>query len=142
MSNEGKKVRAHYRGTLDDGTQFDSSYDRGEPLEFTCCAHQMIPGFDAAVKDMKVGEKKTVHIPCAEAYGERREDLVMFFPAAQVPNIDQIHVGDKLALSGAGGQPVLVTVVEVTPEGVKIDANHEMAGKDLNFEIELVEVLG
>ena len=126
MSNEGKKVRAHYRGTLDDGTQFDSSYDRGEPLEFTCCAHQMIP----------------VHIPCAEAYGERREDLVMFFPAAQVPNIDQIHVGDKLALSGAGGQPVPVTVVEVTPEGVKIDANHEMAGKDLNFEIELVEVLG
>ena len=142
MSNEGKKVRAHYRGTLDDGTQFDSSYDRGEPLEFTCCAHQMIPGFDAAVKDMEVGEKKTVHIPCAEAYGERREDLVMFFPAAQVPNIDQIHVGDKLALSGAGGQPVTVTVVEVTPEGVKIDANHEMAGKDLNFEIELVEVLG
>ena len=119
MSNEGKKVRAHYRGTLDDGTQFDSSYDRGEPLEFTCCAHQMIPGFDAAVKDMEVGEKKTVHIPCAEAYGERREDLVMFFPAAQVPNIDQIHVGDKLALSGAGGQPVPVTVVEVTPEGVK-----------------------
>ena len=142
MSNEGKKVRAHYRGTLDDGTQFDSSYDRGEPLEFTCCAHQMIPGFDAAVKDMEVGEKKTVHIPCAEAYGERREDLVMFFPAAQVPNIDQIHVGDKLALSGAGSQPVPVTVVEVTPEGVKIDANHEMAGKDLNFEIELVEVLG
>lgn len=142
MSNEGKRVRAHYRGTLDDGTQFDSSYDRGEPLEFTCCAHQMIPGFDAAVKDMKVGEKKTVHIPCAEAYGEHREDLVMFFPAAQVPNIDQIHVGDKLALSGAGGQPVPVTVVEVTPEGVKIDANHEMAGKDLNFEIELVEVLG
>ena len=142
MSNEGKKVRAHYRGTLDDGTQFDSSYDRGEPLEFTCCAHQMIPGFDAAVKDMEVGEKKTVHIPCAEAYGERREDLVMFFPAAQVPNIDQIHVGDKLSLSGAGGQPVPVTVVEVTPEGVKIDANHELAGKDLNFEIELVEVLG
>ena len=88
MSNEGKRVRAHYRGTLDDGTQFDSSYDRGEPLEFTCCAHQMIPGFDAAVKDMEVGEKKTVHIPCAEAYGERREDLVMFFPAAQVPNLD------------------------------------------------------
>ena len=142
MYNVGKKVRAHYRGTLDDGTQFDSSYDRGEPLEFTCCAHQMIPGFDAAVKDMEVGEKKTVHIPCAEAYGERREDLVMFFPAAQVPNIDQIHVGDKLALSGAGAQPVPVTVVEVTPEGVKIDANHEMAGKDLNFEIELVEVLG
>ena len=95
MSNEGKKVRAHYRGTLDDGTQFDSSYDRGEPLEFTCCAHQMIPGFDAAVKDMEVGEKKTVHIPCAEAYGERREDLIMFFPAAQVPNLSLIHISLK-----------------------------------------------
>lgn len=141
MSNEGKRVRAHYRGTLDDGTQFDSSYDRGEPLEFTCCAHQMIPGFDAAVKDMEVGEKKTVHIPCAEAYGERREDLVLHFPADQVPNIEQIHVGDRLFLSGPGGQPVPVTVIEVDAEGVRLDANHEMAGKDLNFDIELVEVL-
>ena len=142
MSNKGKKVKVHYVGTLDNGEVFDSSRERDKPIEFTCMKGQMIPGFDAAVKDMEVGEKKTVHIPCAEAYGERREDLVMFFPAAQVPNIDQIHVGDKLALSGAGGQPVPVTVVEVTPEGVKIDANHEMAGKDLNFEIELVEVLG
>lgn len=141
MSNQGKKVRTHYRGTLDDGTQFDSSYDRGEPLEFTCGAGQMIKGFDAAVVDMAVGEKKTVHIPCAEAYGERRDDLILDFPAAQVPNIEQISVGDKLFLSGPGGQPVPVTVIEVSPEGVKLDANHEMAGKDLNFEIELVEVL-
>ena len=140
MSNEGKKVRAHYRGTLDDGTQFDSSYDRGEPLEFTCCAHQMIPGFDAAVKDMKVGEKKTVHIPCAEACGERREDLACS-SAAQVPNIDQIHVCDGSRFQ-CRRSACSVTVVEVTPEGVKIDANHEMAGKDLNFEIELVDILG
>ena len=142
MSNNGKKVRAHYRGTLDDGTQFDSSYDRGEPIEFTCGAHQMIAGFDAAVMDMEVGEKKTVHIPCAEAYGEHREDLVLHFPAAQVPNIEQIKVGDRLFLSGPGGQPIPVTVVAVDAEGVDLDANHEMAGKDLNFEIELVEVLG
>lgn len=73
MSNEGKKVRAHYRGTLDDGTQFDCSYDRGEPIEFVAGAGQMIKGFDAAVLDMAVGEKKTVHIPAAEAYGERSE---------------------------------------------------------------------
>ena len=71
MSNQGKKVKTHYRGTLDDGTQFDSSYDRGEPLEFTCGAGQMIKGFDAAVVDMQVGEKKTVHIPAGDAYGER-----------------------------------------------------------------------
>ncbi len=141
MSNEGKKVRAHYRGTLDDGTQFDCSYDRGEPIEFTCGAHQMIAGFDAAVIDMEVGEKRTVHIPAADAYGERRDDLVLRFPAAQVPNIDEIKVGDKLFLTTPAGQPVPVTVIEVDAEGVTLDTNHELAGKDLNFDIELVEVL-
>lgn len=142
MSNSGKNVKAHYRGTLDDGTQFDSSYDRGEPIAFTCGAGQMIKGFDAAVMDMQVGEKKTVHIPAAEAYGERRDDLILNFPAAQVPNIEQIKVGDKLYLQGPGGMPVPVTVIEVALEGVTLDANHEMAGKDLNFDIELVEVEG
>ena len=141
MSNEGKKVRAHYRGTLDDGTQFDCSYDRGEPIEFTCGAHQMIAGFDAAVIDMEVGEKRTLHIPAADAYGERRDDLVLRFPAAQVPNIDEIKVGDKLFLTTPAGQPVPVTVIEVDAEGVTLDTNHELAGKDLNFDIELVEVL-
>ena len=141
MSNQGKKVRAHYRGTLDDGTQFDSSYDRGEPIEFICGAHQMIAGFDAAVMDMAVGEKKTVHIPAEDAYGLRREDLVLRFPAAQVPHIEQISVGDRLFLSGPGGQPVPVVVLAVDAEGVTLDANHEMAGKDLNFDIELVEIV-
>lgn len=140
MSNEGKKIRAHYRGTLDDGTQFDSSYDRGEPIEFTCGVHQMIAGFDAAVKDMAVGEKKTVHIPAAEAYGERRDDLVLDFPAEQVPDMEGISVGDKLFLTGPGGQPVPVVVVEKTDSGIKLDANHELAGKDLNFDIEIVEI--
>ena len=141
MSNEGKKVRAHYRGTLDDGTQFDCSYDRGEPIEFVAGAGQMIKGFDAAVLDMAVGEKKTVHIPAAEAYGERSEDMFLFFPADQVPDFEKIEVGMKLFLQGPGGMPVPVSVCEVTPEGVKLDANHELAGKDLNFDIELVEVL-
>lgn len=140
MSNQGKKVKAHYRGTLDDGTQFDCSYDRGEPIEFTCSAHQMIAGFDAAVVDMVVGEKKSVHIPAADAYGERRDDLILQFPAAQVPNIEQISKGDKLFLSGPGGMPVPVVVLDVNAEGVLLDANHELAGKDLNFDIELVEV--
>ena len=81
MSNQGKKVKTHYRGTLDDGTQFDSSYDRGEPLEFTCGAGQMIKGFDAAVIDMQVGEKKSVHIPAADAYGEHNPEMVITFPA-------------------------------------------------------------
>lgn len=142
MSNEGKKVRVHYRGTLDDGTQFDCSYDRGEPIEFVCGTHQMIAGFDAAVVDMALGEKKTVHIPAADAYGERRDDLVLHFPAAQVPNIEQVSVGDKLFLSGPGGQPVPVSVLSVDDEGIVLDANHELAGKDLNFDIELIEIVG
>ena len=140
MSNQGKKVKCHYRGTLDDGTQFDSSYDRGEPLAFTCGAGQMIAGFDAAVVDMQVGEKKTVRIPPKQAYGERRTDMIIHFPAAQVPNIDRIHVGDRLYPTASNGQPVPVKVTNVNPEGVTVDANHELAGKDLNFDIELVEV--
>ena len=133
MSNQGKKVKTHYRGTLDDGTQFDSSYDRGEPLEFTCGAGQMIKGFDAAVVDMQVGEKKSVHIPAADAYGEHNPEMVITFPAEQVPNIEQIEKGMKLFLSTPSGMPV---------PAVTLDANHELAGKDLNFDIELVEVEG
>lgn len=140
MSNTGKKLRVHYRGTLDDGTQFDSSYDRGETLEFVCGAGQMIAGFDAAVVDMQEGEKKTVRIPAAEAYGERRDDLILTFPANQVPNIEQINAGDKLFLQTPSGQSVPATVIKVDETGVVLDANHELAGKDLTFDIELVEV--
>ena len=134
MSNQGKKVKTHYRGTLDDGTQFDSSYDRG--------AGQMIKGFDAAVVDMQVGEKKTVHIPAADAYGEHNPEMVLTFPAEQVPNIEQIEKGMKLFLSTPSGMPVPAVVIDVTPEAVTLDANHELAGKGLNFDIELVEVEG
>ena len=88
-----------------------------------------------------MGEKKTVHIPAAEAYGERSDDMILFFPADQVPDFEKIEVGMKLFLQGPGGMPVPVTVVEVSPEGVKLDANHELAGCDLNFDIELVEVV-
>ena len=140
MSNNGKTVKCHYTGTLDDGTKFDSSYDHGQPLEFVCGAGMMIAGFDAAVENMELGEKVNVHLEPAEAYGEVREDLILDFPASQVPNIEEIHVGDKLALQGPGGMPVPVTVVDVNAEGVKLDANHELAGQALNFEIELVEI--
>ena len=101
--NVGKTCRTHYRGTFNDGTQFDSSYDRGEPLEFVCGAGQMIKGFDAAVVDMQVGEKKTVHIPAADAYGEHNPEMVITFPAEQVPNIEQIEKGMKLFLSTPSG---------------------------------------
>lgn len=142
MGNEGKKVKVHYTGTLDDGTKFDSSLDRGEPLEFTCGAGQMIPGFDEAVKDMAEGETKNAHLPAAQAYGERREDLVQKVPLDQIPNGDQLPVGKTVYMRGPGGQPFPVFVESVEDGVATFDMNHELAGKDLNFEITLVEVCG
>jgi len=143
MSNEGKKVKVHYTGTLDDGTKFDSSLDRGEPLEFTCMAGQMIPGFDRAVKDMVVGQKLTVHLEPEDAYGEWHEELVQEVPMSQVPeSVRGASVGDKLMVQTMEGYAVPVTVTKVTPEALYIDSNHELAGKPLNFEIELIEVQG
>ena len=140
MSNSGKKVKTHYRGTLDDGTQFDSSYDRGEPIEFTCGAGQMIPGFDAAVVDMALGEKKSVHIPAKDAYGDYNAQAVQKISADQVPNADQLPVGQTVYFNSPYG-PMPAKVVSVTIDEVVLDMNHELAGKDLNFDIELVEVV-
>ena len=125
MSNKGKKVKVHYTGTLDDGTKFDSSVDRGEPIEFTCMAGQMIPGFDAAVEDMAVGEKKTVHIPAAEAYGERNDEMVQKVPVDQIPNADQLPVGQTVYMMGPGGQPFPVFVESIENGIVTFDMNHE-----------------
>ena len=140
MSNEGKKVKVHYTGTLDDGSKFDSSVDRGEPIEFTCMAGQMIPGFDSAVKDMAQGDTKNVHIPAAEAYGERDEAMVQQVPVDQIPNGDQLPVGQTVYMMGPGGQPFPVFVRSIEDGIATFDMNHELAGKDLNFEITLVEV--
>lgn len=140
MSNEGKKVKVHYVGTLDDGTKFDSSRDRNEPLEFTCMAGQMIKGFDAAVKDMEVGQVIDVHIPAAEAYGERREDLVQTLPIAQLPGAENLIEGQKVTLGSPTGYPIPALVAKIEDGNITFDMNHEMAGKDLNFNIELLEV--
>ena len=140
MSNEGKKVKVHYVGTLDDGTKFDSSRDRNEPLEFTCMAGQMIKGFDAAVDQMTVGETRNVHIPAAEAYGERRNDLMQTVPVSMLPGAENLSTGDKVMLASPSGQPFPATVAKVEDGNITFDMNHEMAGKDLNFNIELLEV--
>ncbi|MEG0324112.1 MAG: peptidylprolyl isomerase [Raoultibacter sp.] len=140
MSNEGKKVKVHYTGTLDDGTKFDSSVDRDEPIEFVCMAGQMIPGFDAAVKELAVGETKKIHIPAAEAYGEYNDELIQQIPVAQIPNGDQLPVGQTIYMQGPNGQPFPVFVKEITDGIATFDMNHELAGKDLNFEITLVEI--
>ena len=140
MSNEGKKVKTHYTGTLDDGTKFDSSYDRNEPLAFTCMAGQMIPGFDKAVRDMEVGETKTVRLEPADAYGEYNPALVQKVPRANVPNAEQLPVGGTVYMRAPDGSPFPVRVAEVTDDTVSFDMNHELAGKALTFEITLVEV--
>ena len=139
--NAGKKVRTHYRGTFNDGTQFDSSYDRGEPLEFICGAGMMIRGFDAAVMDMEVGETKQVHLMPSEAYGEADPRAVFTVEIDQLPGAEGLSVGQQVYLQGPGGQPMPVKVQAKDDRTITFDANHEMAGKELNFTIELVEVL-
>ena len=125
--NVGKTCRTHYRGTFNDGTQFDSSYDRGEPLEFICGAGQMIKGFDA-------------HLMPEEAYGMPNPDAIFTLEIAQLPGSEDLTVGQQVYLSNQYGQPFPVKVNAKDEKTITFDANHEMAGKELNFRIELVEV--
>jgi len=136
----GDKVRVHYTGKLTDGSEFDSSVQR-EPLEFTVGAGQMIKGFDAAMPGMAVGEKKTINIPAADAYGEKTDEAIIEFPKENVPADMKLEPGMALTLSNQHGQPVPVTVVEVKDDVIVLDANHFLAGEELVFDIELVEIL-
>ena len=138
--NVGKTCRTHYRGTFNDGTQFDSSYDRGEPLEFVCGAGQMIRGFDVAVADMEVGQIVDVHLMPEEAYGMPDPNAVFTVEIAQLPGSEDLEVGQQVYLSNQYGQPFPVKVAAKEETTITFDANHEMAGKELNFRIELVEV--
>ncbi|AAS97041.1 FKBP-type peptidyl-prolyl cis-trans isomerase [Nitratidesulfovibrio vulgaris] len=136
----GATVRVHYTGTLDDGTEFDSSRDR-EPLEFTLGEGMLIPGFEKAVLGLsKTGDAVKVVIPAEDAYGERLEELVISVPRDQVPPHIEPEVGLMLQLMTDGGE-MEVAVTEVTDEAVTLDANHPLAGETLTFDIELVEVL-
>lgn len=138
--NVGKTCRTHYKGTFNDGTQFDSSYDRGEPLEFICGAGQMIRGFDAAVADMEVGQVIDVHLMPEEAYGQADPNAIFTMEIAQLPGSEDLTVGQQVYLSNQYGQPFPVKVTAKEETTITFDANHEMAGKELNFTIELVEV--
>ena len=138
--NVGKTCRTHYRGTFNDGTQFDSSYDRGEPLEFICGAGQMIKGFDAAVADMEVGQVVDIHLMQEEAYGMPDPNAIFTLEIAQLPGSEDLEVGQQVYLSNQYGQPFPVKVTAKEEKNITFDANHEMAGKELNFKIELVEV--
>ena len=140
MATHSSVCRTHYRGTFNDGTQFDSSYDRGEPLEFVCGAGMMIKGFDAAVADMDVGQVVDIHLTPAKAYGEVDPAAIFTVEIARLPGAEELTVGQRVYLQDQYGRPIPVAVAAKDEKTITFDANHEMAGKELNFRIELVEV--
>jgi peptidylprolyl isomerase len=135
----GDNVKAHYTGKLDDGTVFDSSRDRG-PLEFSIGQNQVIKGFEEAVVGMSEGESKTVTVASEEAYGARREDLVITLQRSQIPANVELREGLHLQMRQQDGTVFNVMVSDLSDEQVTLDANHPLAGRDLTFEIELVEI--
>lgn len=137
---EGDKVKVHYTGTLEDGTVFDSSRER-EPIEFTLGDGQLIPGFEKAVIGMSEGDSTKVDIPSEEAYGERRDDLEIEVAKTELPDEVEPQVGVQLQVKqNDSGRAIPVRITKVSDEQVTLDANHPLAGKDLTFEIELVEI--
>ena len=139
-AQKGNTVKVHYTGRLKDGTVFDSSRQRNEPIEFTLGQKNMIAGFEKAVEGMSVGDTKTAEIPANEAYGDKKDDMIIQVPKGEIPQDITPEVGEQLAMQGNNGQQVPVTVTEVTEQGITLDANHPLAGKDLVFDLELVEV--
>ncbi len=135
----GNKVKVHYTGTLDDGEVFDSSRE-AQPLEFEIGAGQVIPGFDQAIQGMEVGESKKVRIPEADAYGAYNPEMVFTTDHSQFEEGVTPQVGQQFQAQTPDGQPMLLVVKEVSEDGIVMDANHPMAGKDLNFDLELVEI--
>jgi FKBP-type peptidyl-prolyl cis-trans isomerase 2 len=133
------KVKVHYTGKLTSGEVFDSSINR-EPLQFVLGSGQMIPGFDHAVNGMELNEKKTVTIPSDQAYGPTNDQLIQEIPKTQLPEELKPEIGQTLVATGPEGQQTQVLVTDVTDSAIMIDANHPLAGKDLVFEIELVEI--
>ncbi len=138
-AKKGDKVKVHYTGKLTSGDEFDSSAGRS-PLEFTVGAGQMIPGFDAAIPGMNIGEKKTITIAPEDAYGEKKEEAIIEFPKSNIPADMKLEPGMKLQLRNEEGHPFPVVVADIKDEVVVLDANHELAGKELIFDIELVEI--
>jgi peptidylprolyl isomerase len=140
QAKSGDTVRIHYTGTLDDGTEFDSSAGR-EPLEFALGGGQVIPGFDSAVDGMAVGENKTVTIPAEQAYGERHEQLVQQVPKDTLPEEIDPAIGMQLQSRSPEGQVMSLVVTDVADDTITVDGNHPLAGHSLTFAIELVEIV-
>lgn len=140
IAKDGDTVKVHYTGKLENGEVFDTSEER-EPLEFTLGQGQLIPGFENAVVGMNVGDSTKVDIPSTEAYGEKREDMVINVPKDQLPADVEPEVGMQLQVNQPNGQPVPVRVTDISETELTLDANHPLAGKDLTFEIKLVDVV-
>jgi peptidylprolyl isomerase len=138
---KGDTVKVHYHGRLTDGTTFDSSSGR-EPLQFEVGSGQVIKGFEDGVAGMNVGDKKTIQIPVEDAYGPKDENMLVEFPKSNFPEDLKPEVGMQLNMTNGGGQVIPVTIVEIGEESVMLDANHPLAGQDLIFDIELVEIEG
>ena len=139
-AKSGDTVKVHYTGTLEDGTQFDSSLER-EPLEFTIGGKQVIPGFENAVIGLEEGEKTTIKIPPSEGYGEYDEKLRFVFDKSQFPNDLDLKPGLRLNMQGEGGKVAVFTVVDILGDEVILDGNHPLVGRTLVFDLELVEII-
>ena len=139
QAKDGDTVKVHYTGSLEDGTVFDTSLER-EPLEFTLGQGQLIPGFEQAVIGMKIGESKTVTIPAEQAYGPYNNELISVIDRDNLAEGLDPEVGQQLQTQQPDGQTIIVTVIEVSETSITVDANHPLAGKDLTFEIELIEI--
>lgn len=139
QAKRGDTVHVHYKGTLDDGTVFDSS-EGSEPIVFTLGAGEVIPGFEQAIEGMSAGEKKTERIEAGDAYGEHRGELVFTVPEDQMPEGAEVEVGDMLRVGFPDGSSAAVQVMALEQGSVTLDANHPLAGKNLTFELELVAI--
>jgi FKBP-type peptidyl-prolyl cis-trans isomerase 2 len=139
-AKEGDVVKVHYTGKLKDKSTFDSSQD-GDPLEITLGTGQVIPGFEKAVVGMDVGDSKTVEIAAKDAYGSYRDELVVEIDKERIPEDLSVKVGQQLVLRQAEGPPIRVTVTDMSEQSVTLDANHPLAGQDLTFEVQLMEIV-
>ena len=140
QAKTGDTVRIHYTGKLDDGRVFDSSLEQ-EPLEFTIGQNQVIPGFEQAVIGMSPGESANISIPADQAYGERQEELVLEIERSEFPDDLKLEINQQLQLNEPNGEELIVTVTEIFDSSVTLDANHPLAGHNLNFDLQLVEIL-